>query len=140
MATKTGLPTTKEELVQMLIDRKQPRAVRESGTCTYLHSENGGCAIGMAVTEASAIKMEGLSGCTINTAIREGLAPKRLTKMGKGFLKDLQEIHDEVDNWFNSKTAKLGGNGLVWDEEGVSHINNLITKYKLNIKELEVTI
>jgi hypothetical protein len=141
MATKTGLPETREELVQMLIDRKKPQAVRaSSGTCTYLHSKNGGCAIGVAVTEATAIKMEGFSGCSIGVAMNSIFVPKRLTKMGRYFLGVLQTIHDVNENWWDSKKATIGSNGLVWNDLGVGRINGLIKEYEINIKEISCEI
>jgi hypothetical protein len=134
MATKTGLPTTREELVQMLIDRKAPQARREAkGMCTYLHSENGGCAIGVAVSSATAIRMEGKKGCAINQAIGNKTLPKRLSKLGEKFLVEVQNIHDEDVNWWDEKKGTNGSNGLVWSKNGVDEINKMITNYDVEL-------
>tara|TARA_R110000822_G_scaffold27129_1_gene81255 strand:+ start:572 stop:976 length:405 start_codon:yes stop_codon:yes gene_type:complete len=133
MATKTGLPETREELVQILIDRKQPMSLVEKDCCSYLHSSNGGCAIGVAVTKSTAIKLEITNSCITYKSMLK-ILPKRLSSMGSDFLSDVQEIHDNEDNWWNYCTAKIGENGLIWNDEGVGEIKKVIEKYKLDLK------
>ena len=132
MATKTGLPETREELVQMLINRKQPRAVDSSDDCTYSHSCNGGCAIGVALKKTDAELLESDSNIQFDELILK--APKRLSNMGSDFLGDLQIIHDVEFNWWDHEKATIGSNELVWSNEGVLKIKKLIKTYKLNIK------
>ena len=138
MATKRGLPTTREELVLMLINRKQPRAVDLDGECTYSHSSNGGCAIGVAVTTGVAEFLQ--LGSDQLISIKEGLlgVPKRLLSMGVVFLEDLQAIHDEDECWWESEKATIGSNGLIWNEDGVKHINKLILNHNLKLEKIEL--
>jgi hypothetical protein len=134
MATKTGLPTTREELVQMLINRKTPQARRTpNGICTYLHSANGGCAVGMAVSSATAIRMEGKRGCSIGEAIDNKTVPKRLSIFGEDFLLRVQTIHDNHETWWGLESAKIGSNGLIWNKTGVHMINEIIKEYGLTM-------
>ena len=132
MATKTGLPETREELVQMLINRKRPQAVDSDGSCTYSHSCNGGCAIGVALKKTDAEFLESNSKIEFDEIILK--APKRLSNMGLGFLEGLQMIHDLEFHWWNHEKATIGHNGLVWSYPGVLSIKKLIKTYKLNIK------
>tara|TARA_R110002167_G_C12522887_1_gene638362 strand:+ start:157 stop:558 length:402 start_codon:yes stop_codon:yes gene_type:complete len=132
MATKTGLPETREELVQMLINRKQPQAVDSDDNCTYSHSCSGGCAIGVALKKGGAEFLESNSNLQFDELILK--TPKRLSNMGLGFLGDLQMIHDVEFHWWDYKKATIGRNGLVWSNEGVFRIKELIKTYKLNIK------
>jgi hypothetical protein len=134
MATKTGLPETREELVQMLINRKQPQAVDSNESCTYSHNYNGGCAIGVALKKGIAELLESNSNSNIDFDKLILKAPKRLSSMGSDFLADLQVIHDVSNSWWDYKKAIIGSNGLVWSDEGVLRIKNLIKTYKLNIK------
>jgi hypothetical protein len=140
MATKTGLPTTREELVLMLINRKQPQA-RGTGACTYLHSINGGCAIGVAVSAATATKMEGKGNIAISKIIENRILPSRLEVMGIRFLETLQGIHDYKMNFWSTKNAnteaEIGSNGLIWNEDGVKEINHLIRTYDLKLEKIE---
>jgi hypothetical protein len=138
MATKTGLPTTKEELVQMLIDRKKPQAVDSDQNCTYSHSSNGGCAIGVAVTKGVAENLESFGNSTFEQTLAR--APKRLSNMGRSFLGDLQNIHDVNENWWDSEKATIGSNELVWNDLGVGMINSLIKRHEINIKEISCEI
>jgi hypothetical protein len=135
MATKTGLPTTREELVQTLIDRRNPQAKRADGggKCTYLHSRNGGCIVGGAVSSATAIRMEGANGCGISQTIDNKTLPKRLVKLGEGFLVEVQYVHDDITNWWDFKIANIGSNGLVWNKRGVDEINKIINDYDLTM-------
>jgi hypothetical protein len=132
MATKTGLPETREELVQMLINRKQPQAVDSDGNCTYSHGFSGGCAIGVALKKGGAEFLESNSSLQFDELILK--TPKRLSNMGLDFLGDLQNIHDVEFNWWDHEKATIGSNGLVWSNEGVLRIKKLIKTYKLNIK------
>ena len=132
MATKTGLPETREELVQMLINRKQPRAVDSSDACTYSHSCNGGCAIGVALKKTDAELLASDFVSNFDELILK--TPKRLSNMGVEFLYGLQSIHDTCRNWWDHEKATIGSNELVWSNEGVLRIKKLIKTYKLNIK------
>ena len=132
MATKTGLPETREELVQMLINRKQPRAADLDDDCTYSHSCNGGCAIGVALKKTDAEFLESNSDLQFDELILK--TPKRLLNMGSDFLGNLQIIHDVKFHWWDHEKATIGYNGLVWSNKGVLRIKKLIKTYKLNIK------
>ena len=118
MATKTGLPETREELVQMLINRKQPRAADLDDDCTYSHSCNGGCAIGVALKKTDA----------------EFLESNIVSEFDELILHVLQVIHDTELHWWDHEKATIGYNGLVWSNKGVLRIKKLIKTYKLNIK------
>ena len=138
MATKTGLPTTREEVLQLLIDRKTPRAFNDKDkACSYLRSFNGGCAIGQCVTKAQAIKMEGSLSQPVSAIKRNGTLPKRLANLdGDYFLNIVQSIHDNRVNWIDADTAELGEDGLVWNLKGKKLINGVIRKFNLQINTL----
>lgn len=140
MATKTGLPTTREEVLSILINRKTPQAINTNiDVCTYLHSFNGGCAIGQCLTEAQAIKVEGDEGnISVHQAIQNKTLPERLGKLGKGFLENVQSVHDGKTYWNDYLTAKTDEQGLVWNNSGREVINEIIKEYKLDLPLLEL--
>jgi hypothetical protein len=60
--------------------------------------------------------------------------PRRLKKIGREFLQALQSLHDEDDTWEKGRT----GESLVWSDQGLKCINDIITEFKVNIPLLEV--
>jgi hypothetical protein len=129
-----ALSKTKEELLTRLINRKQPQAMRiEIDMCTYDHEVNGGCAIGSEVSKKKALELEVIGGGIIDDHIFEAL-PKRLKKIGREFLKEVQSLHDNDINWEKGRT----GESSVWSNRGQRRINELITEFTVNIPLLEV--
>ena len=137
MATKRGLPTTREELVLMLINRKQPQSVDSDLNCTYSHNFNGGCAIGVALTKKVAeFLQQGDQFISIGEVLLK--APKRLSSMGVDFLSDLQSVHDSDRFWWDCEEGEIGRNGLVWNKKGVKNINKLILNHNLKLEKIEL--
>ena len=137
MATKTGLPTTREEVLEILINRKTPQATTEEG-CTYLHEHNGGCAIGQCVSKKTAIRMEGDGNTAVSDTYNQKTLPKRLRELGVDFLEDLQGVHDCDNTWNDHDTALLGEDGLVWSEVGKKEINEIIQDYNLSTPKFNI--
>jgi hypothetical protein len=135
MATKTGLPTTKEEALLILLNRKTPQALTRNGEdefCTYSHSVNGGCAVGQMVTKNQAEIMECEGNVSVSTACMRGHLPKRLSKLGLEFLVELQNVHDRNSYWNDSQTGRLINN-KVWNTDGLDAINKIILDYRLDL-------
>lgn len=94
--TKKKYSQTREELMLKLIHREQPRAYDYAkNNCVYDQNINGGCAIGCDIKPSLAKKLIGFAFCVIDKL------PKRLQKMGKDFLEDIQIIHDLRKHWIN---------------------------------------
>jgi len=129
-----ALSKTKEELLTRLINRKQPQAMRiEPDVCTYDHEVNGGCAIGGEVSKKKALELEDIGSGIVDDKIYRAL-PRRLKKMGRDFLQQVQSLHDSNATWEQERI----GESLAWNNYGVERINSIITEFKVNIPLLEV--
>lgn len=131
---KAKVSKTREELLLKLINRQTPMAFDINDGCTYSHDVNGGCAIGCDISYKLSKELSGLGG--IET-VQEKL-PRRLLKMGKNFLTDIQNIHDGQTSWIDDEKATKGKDGLVWSESGKLKINVIISKYNLKLKPLKI--
>ena len=129
--TDTGLPNTREEVLLVLLNRKEPQAlVGES--CTYDHNVNGGCAIGQCLTSKQARNMPGYG---LYDEKDFNALPGRMKTLDQDFLWKIQKIHDYQINWFNYRTAeKDHDTGYVWNKGGLNQIRKIISEYNLNIK------
>jgi len=127
-----ALSKTKEELLTNLINRKQDQAFWGS-KCSYNHAVYGGCAIGCEVSKKKALELEDIGGGIIDDEIFRAL-PKRLKTMGRSFLKQVQNLHDDNTMWEKGRVGK----SLVWSNDGLRVINNIITEFKVNITLVEV--
>ena len=129
-----ALSKTKEELLTRLINRKQPQAMRiEVDVCTYDHEVNGGCAIGGEVSKKKALELEDIGSGIVDDKIYRAL-PRRLKKMGRDFLQQVQSLHNSNATWEQERI----GESLVWSNYGMERINSIITEFKVNIPLLEV--
>ena len=138
VSSKKKYSQTREELVLKLINRKEPQAVKKTKgkfatePCVYNQDFNGGCAIGCDVRPSLSRSMP--QGSVEYREVFDEL-PKRLRDMGSDFLHKVQRVHDNVENWNDTKSAKLL-NGLVWNELGVMRINQIIDKFELKIDKI----
>lgn len=124
----------REDLVKVLINRKTPRAYNiEKGYCVYDHNVNGGCAIGCVLDKDLAESLGGDS--VLNDTVLVKL-PDNIIRLGDLFLSDIQVIHDDENNWIEPNEALLK-NDIVWSNEGIVRINNLIDNYGINLKKLK---
>lgn len=103
----------KTEMLQSLLDRKQPRAFNKLNlSCTYDHSVNGGCAIGCQINKKLSKELDVQALVSVFECL-----PKRMQKMGLTFLKRIQLIHDLETNY--------NEDGIGWNEEGLKKIKKL---------------
>lgn len=66
--------------------------------CVYSHKCNGGCAIGRKIPQALAKRLDRLGSGVGDDCIFDSLPP-RLRRLGQDFLKNVQTLHDEENNW-----------------------------------------
>jgi predicted NAD-dependent protein-ADP-ribosyltransferase YbiA (DUF1768 family) len=100
----------------------QTRCTNEFGQCKYHVKGKQGCAVGRLI-KSTRLKVA-LDRRNANTAsaVFESL-PKSVQALGKGFLGQLQVLHDGADNW--------NGEGLT--KKGESKANDIFTHYVFNL-------
>ncbi len=93
--------------------RKKPRAMaaKQKGgkaVCCYITPQKTSCALGMGMTEAEAVHAESTELYSVESILQDSergrtqtaqlrrLLPKRMHRMDRYFLKDVQECHDLV--------------------------------------------
>jgi hypothetical protein len=81
-----------------------PRGIGKLGGCSY---ENG-CAIGIHLTPSLCKKLDKLGDVySIYSEGKLNKLPKKLLKLGVGFLADVQLLHDGDHNWYTSTNKKV---------------------------------
>ena len=94
------------------------RSIKD-GVCAYRGSNGNACAIGREIPDDIALKYENKH---VGVFIHK--LPPRLQKMGVDFLRHMQMLHDNRNNW------NRGG----LSEEGKNHANQIIIDHNLNLK------
>lgn len=84
----------------------------EKETCQYYIEGFPGCAIGRHVPDKNLCNNwdYGFNGISISVEDEDVMKalPKRLTLLGANFLREIQCLHDKVDNWNDSGISEIG--------------------------------
>ncbi len=70
-------------------------------SCYYypLHDETEGCAIGRKLVKKLAKELDKFGNSGVSNPHVYNCLPKKLQRLGNGFLADLQQLHDSDTNW-----------------------------------------
>jgi hypothetical protein len=111
---------TKKEMYRLLDivvkhfskDPKALRSISSDGFCSYFPPKNKpksiGCAIGMFIPWGHKVRWEALEGVSVDTSILFDALPKDLKIYSKGFLHDLQHLHDDERYWEVKGLSEFG--------------------------------
>lgn len=95
--------------------------------CKYRGANNTACAIGREIPDKLAKELDRKIKTTVKVDSVFEKLPKRLQKMGKDFLNDIQRLHDSQHCWTET--------GL--SSDGVRDAVNIASFYKLNTHVLD---
>ncbi len=80
-----------------------------NGSCVYYPTENSeGCAVGRLVKDKELCKALGTS--SVNNIFSS--LPDDIKELGHDFLNDLQQLHDNKDNWDGHGLSEKGKNAV----------------------------
>jgi len=97
-------------------------SITDNGMCVYKSiNASGGCAVGFLLTENRSKSLDafGYSGVDSSDVFEE--LPPWLQNFSKDFLRDLQQLHDDKDNWVEIGLSELG----------IEKVSSIKLKYKL---------
>ena len=81
---------------------------KENSLCFYYSDKTTKrCAIGIEVKKKTAMALQEKNK-PIDCSSSFGLLPKRLQNMGKYFLRSIQELHDNHENWTKTELSLQG--------------------------------
>ncbi len=108
------LPTLKEKQLFYLNEvtkrfNLNNLSITDNGVCVYKSiNESGGCAVGFVLTENKSESLDafGYSGVDSNDIFEE--LPIWLQNLSQEFLRELQQLHDDKDNWIEIGLSELG--------------------------------
>lgn len=100
---------TKEELLNNTIKRYNIETRSTDGSrCKYLNNDDRRCAIGIELNKPLARRLDMIEpNGVINDEVFK-LLPKRLKKMGKDFLSEVQVLHDNRQYWTEEGLSRQG--------------------------------
>ena len=83
------------------------RSVENSG-CKYYLNSNTGCAIGRLIEDKELCKK--LDGLDDDSSVRTvfNFFPKKIRELNINFLEQLQNLHDNTNNWDDNGISKIG--------------------------------
>lgn len=104
---------TKEQMLEYLIEvakaYNSTNRAEVSGACKYFLEGTEGCAVGRRIKDKElCMKMDCNGESMVSSDTTYNMLPDELKIYSKGFLRSLQRLHDDTENWNATGLSEFG--------------------------------